>query len=233
MANLSLIIPCYNEEKNIKKLFNSISKLKNKLSLETIIINNGSTDNSSKVIKLNKKKVKGLKIINIKKNIGFGNGVKAGISKAKSNLICYTHADLQIDLENVHKAFVIYKSSNHEKNFIKGSRKKRSIIEDTFTFFMSMINSILFRKKLYDIHAQPNLFQKSLIKNLDFLPDDMSLDLYMLLNAKINNYKISRFKVDVSKRKHGVGTNENLIKKVKYSLLSLFSSFNILFHGRF
>ena len=233
MADLSLIIPCYNEEKNIKELFDQISRLENKFFLEVIIVNNGSTDNSAEIISSKKNIIKNLKVIEIKKNIGFGNGVKQGIKNATSNIICYTHADLQFDLENVHKAFIIYKSSNFEKNFIKGSRKKRSVIEDTFTFFMSMINSILFRKKLYDIHAQPNLFQKSLIKSPDFLPDDMSLDLYMLLNAKINNYKISRFKVDVLKRKHGMGANENLIKKIKYSLLSLFSSFNILFHGRF
>ena len=61
----------------------------------------------------------------------------------------------------------------------------------------------------------------------------MSLDLYMILNAKINNYKNSRFKVDESKRMHGIGANETFIKKIKYSLHSLFSSLNILFHGRF
>ena len=148
MANLSLIIPCYNEEKNIKKLFNSISKLKNKLSLETIIINNGSTDNSSKVIKLNKKKVKGLKIVNVEKNIGFGYGVKAGISKAKSNLICYTHADLQIDLTNVFKSYRIHKSEKSKKIFVKGIRGKRPLMDVIFSFLMSVVNSILFRKIL-------------------------------------------------------------------------------------
>ena len=103
---------------------------------------------------------------------------------------------------------------NFEKNFVKGSRKKRSLIETSFTFFMSVINSILFRRILYDIHAQPNLFHKSLIKNFDFLPNDMSLDLYMMLNAKINDCKILRFKVNFLKRKFGIGANENLSKKV-------------------
>ena len=233
MADLSLVIPCYNEEKNIKELFDQISKLENKFNLEIIIVNNGSTDNSAEVINSEKKIIKNLKIVQIEKNIGFGNGVKLGIKHATSNLISYTHGDLQIDLENIYKAFNIYKTADFKKNFVKGSRKKRSLIDSIFTLLMSIINTILFRKILYDIHAQPNLFQKSLIKNLDFLPNNMSLDLYMLVNAKINNYKILRFEVNVLKRKHGIGVNENLAKKIKYSLLSLFSSFNILFHGRF
>ena len=233
MANLSLIIPCYNEEKNIKKLFNSISKLRNKFSIETIIINNGSTDNSRKAIDLNKKRIKGLKIINIKKNMGFGNGVKKGISKAKSDLVCYTHGDLQIDLANVLKAYKIYKSEKSKKVFVKGKRGSRPLFDIFFTFFMSFINSILFRKILFDIHAQPNLFPKKLIKNINFMPNNMSLDLYVFLCSKINNYKIIRFKVNFLKRKHGIGSNDNLFKKVKYSLLSLLSSLRIFFYGRF
>ena len=50
MADLTLIIPCYNEEKNIKELFDQISRLENKFFLEVIIVNNGSTDNSAEII---------------------------------------------------------------------------------------------------------------------------------------------------------------------------------------
>lgn len=233
MADLSLVIPCYNEEKNIKKLFNDIYKIKNKLSIEIIIINNGSTDNSKKVINLNKKKIKGIKIINVEKNVGFGHGVKMGISKAKSKAVCYMHGDLQIDIKNVLKTYRIYESEKSKKIFVKSKRSNRPLIDIFFTFLMSVFNSVLFRKYLYDIHAQPNLFHKSMIKNIKQLPNDMSLDLYIFLCAKFYNYKIVRFKVNFLKRKHGVGSNDNLIKKVKYSLHSLFSSLKIFFNASF
>ena len=233
MLKLSLIIPLYNEEKNIKPLFNQVSKLQKKINLEFIAVNNGSKDNSTKEMRLFKKKINNLKIINIKKNIGFGNGIKVGISKAKCDLICYTHGDLQYDLFNILKAYKIYKLNKTKKILIKGRRSNRPLFDIFFTFFMSTINTILFRKLLVDIHAQPNLFNKSLIKNINLLPNNMIFDLYILLSAKIKNYKITRFKVNFLNRQHGVGSNDSLVKKLKYSLLSLFSSLNIFFNGRF
>ena len=76
MSKISLIIPCYNEEKNIKPLFDEVSRLQKKIDVELVIINNGSKDETQKEIHINKKKIKKIKIINIKNNIGFGNGVK-------------------------------------------------------------------------------------------------------------------------------------------------------------
>ena len=51
MPKISLIIPCYNEEKNIKPLFEQVKKLQKKIDLELIVVNNGS------VIKLKKKSI--------------------------------------------------------------------------------------------------------------------------------------------------------------------------------
>ena len=201
--------------------------------MEVIIINNGSTDNSKNAINLNKKKIKGIKIINVKKNVGFGHGIKTGILKAKSKTICYMHGDLQIDIKNVLRTYKLYKLEKSKKILVKGERSNRPIIDIFFTFLMSVFNSILFRKILYDIHAQPNLFNKSLVKNIKHLPNNMSLDLYIFLCAKHYNYKIIRFKVNFLKRKYGIGSNDDLVKKLKYSLQSLSSSLSIFFHGHF
>ena len=51
---ISFIIPCFNEEKNIEKLFDKLDLLLNKYSnenIEIVIVNNGSTDNSEALIK--------------------------------------------------------------------------------------------------------------------------------------------------------------------------------------
>ena len=51
---ISLIIPCFNEEKNIEKLFNKLDLLINEYpseDIEIVIVNNGSTDNSETLIK--------------------------------------------------------------------------------------------------------------------------------------------------------------------------------------
>ena len=78
-TNFSLIIPCYNESKNIPLLFDEISNCQKKINFEVIIVNNGSTDKSKIVIDENKYKLNNLNIININNNIGFGNGIKRGI----------------------------------------------------------------------------------------------------------------------------------------------------------
>ena len=46
----SIIIPCFNEENNLQLLLKSLTKIHNKKSLEIIIVDNGSTDNSQEVL---------------------------------------------------------------------------------------------------------------------------------------------------------------------------------------
>lgn len=233
MSKISLIIPCYNEEKNIKPLFDEVSRLQKKIDVELVIINNGSKDETQKEIHINKKKIKKIKIINIKNNIGFGNGVKKGLEISASKLVCYTHGDLQFKLDEIIKAYKIFIFKKSKKVMVKGLRYNRSFFDTFFTYGMSFLNTIIFRKLLYDIHAQPNLFHKSMLKKINYLPNDMSLDLYVLLCAKIRNYEVIRFKLKVLNRKYGVGSNDSLSKKIKYSLLSIFSSLRIFFNGSF
>ena len=110
--SISVVIPCFNEEKNLKKIINkSIKFIQLVRNSEIIIVNNGSTDNSLNILSNpNFKKIKNLKIINVKKNIGYGHGIKTGLKYSRKKYISWTHADLQCDIFDIKKGYKILKN---------------------------------------------------------------------------------------------------------------------------
>ena len=91
--NLSIIIPVYNEEKKVLDILNQVDKLKNFCELEVIIINDGSTDNTKKIIKENPKLYS--KFINLEQNKGKGKAVIEGIKECQK-LYYYSRCGLRI-----------------------------------------------------------------------------------------------------------------------------------------
>ena len=223
----SLIIPCYNESKNIPNLFNEIKRLQKKQNFEVIIVNNGSIDNSAVVINKNIDKIKNLKLVNIKNNLGCGYGIKKGILKSSSENICYTHADSQIKISACIYAYKIY-STFGGGVYVKSKRIGRPFFDIIFTFFMSVYNSILFQEKLLDIHSQPNFFKKPTKRIIFNAPNDMLIDLYFYVLFKKKGVIIKRFNVAFKKRKFGLGSNEGLKKKFSNAFFSLIKSLYIL-----
>ena len=82
---LSIVIPVYNEEKNIvptiKNIYSAIRNLN--LKIEILIINDGSTDDTNKKLNILKKNYKEIKIYKNKINRGFGFSFKLGLKLAK------------------------------------------------------------------------------------------------------------------------------------------------------
>ena len=129
--DLSIIIPSYNEKNNLKFLINKSIKLisKNK-TLEIILVDNGSTDGSKNFLQFLKPPSTRLKIVRVKKNIGYGYGIKYGLKHSNGEIVSWTHADLQFDINDIVKFY--QKNSiriKFKKIIIKGSRKNRSVLD--------------------------------------------------------------------------------------------------------
>ena len=101
---ISFIIPCHNEEKNIKntltELFKAINVLKLKF-YEIIIVDDLSVDETIKTAKKFSKKSK-IKIIIVqnKKNLGYGGAVKEGIKRSKKKFIMWLQATMGLNISN-------------------------------------------------------------------------------------------------------------------------------------
>ena len=221
--SLSLIIPCYNEQDNLPFLFKKLLKIQAKFN-EIILVDNGSTDDTSLIIEnFIKNHNSCIKVLKIKKNIGYGHGIMSGVRKSSGEIVAWTHADLQTDPADVVDAYQAFISKNGDRNFIlKGKRKKRKFLDNLFTSLMSVISSIAFNIKLSDINAQPKMFSKDFIKYIDNAPNDFSLDLFILVKAIKMNYTILEYPVIFKKRNYGISKGGgSLFGKVKLTLRTL------------
>ena len=79
----SLIIPCYNEEKNLPLLLERCAKITKHNDVEIILVDNGSTDKSFEVLQNLLPKYRGCRVVRVEKNQGYGFGILAGLKSAK------------------------------------------------------------------------------------------------------------------------------------------------------
>jgi len=95
---LSIIIVSYNSKRNLKGCIDSIySKIGNSLNWEVIVVNNDEREDLSN-LKIDFSRVK---LIDHKKNVGFGAGMNLGASKAKGEFLLLLNPDTEIDSENI------------------------------------------------------------------------------------------------------------------------------------
>ena len=219
MILLSIVIPCFNEADNIFPLFKKIEEILQKdNSIEFVIVDNGSTDNTfNNIISTKLYKEKRIELLKIQDNIGYGHGIMSGVNIAQGQFIGWCHADLQTEPMDVVNAFSSkINNLKKEKCIVKGLRKNRNIFDSIFTFGMSLFASLVFMKKINDINAQPKLFPRSFLELIKDYPKDFSLDLYILIMAKSNNYKIINHEVIMKKRIYGEAKGGgSLIGKLK------------------
>lgn len=225
---LSIIVPCYNEEKNIPLILNRFSEVIKRDDIEVILVNNGSTDNSEAVLNELLPKYAFAKTVKVEVNQGYGYGILQGLNSAIGQYIGWTHADMQTDFNDVIKALDIIEKENCDKIFVKGNRKGRSLFDEFFTFGMGCFETLLMGQFLWDINAQPNIFSRELFDNWQKPPYDFALDLFALYEAKKQNYKIIRFPVVFPERIHGTSHwNTGLVAKWKFIKRTMDFSFKL------
>jgi len=103
--SISVFFPCYNDEGSIAKLVNDASGVLDKISndWEIIVIDDGSHDNSRKILRNLAKNNVRLKLVLHRENRGYGGALKSGFKTAKKELIFYTDGDGQYDVREIEK----------------------------------------------------------------------------------------------------------------------------------
>lgn len=223
---LSIVIPCYNERDNIPLLLDAFDravrdcvaeysiKYPTKCPIEVVLVDNGSTDGSDKVLRELLPAYPFARTVSVEVNRGYGYGILQGLASCQTDYIGWTHADMQTDPGDVVRAYSLLVQ---EGLFVKGRRRGRPLSDQFFTTGMSIFESLYLKARLYDINAQPNIFPRSFYEEWKNPPYDFALDLYALYQARKKRLKIIRFDVDFPERIHGESKwNHGLRSKWKF-----------------
>lgn len=201
---LSLIIPCYNEAKNLPLLVARLRETFVRDDIEAILVDNGSTDDSPAVLAALLAGSPRIRSVRVEKNQGYGFGILSGLAAANGEIIGWTHADMQTDPADALRALEIFDASTQpEAMFVKGRRYGRPLADVAFTVGMSMFETLLMRHRMWDINAQPTLFPRAFFAAWREPPHDFSLDLFAYYQALHRGLKVARFPVRFGERAHG------------------------------
>jgi len=143
---LSIIVPCYNEAKNVNLLYNCISEnFKNIKSYEIIFINDGSKDDTYKVLKeLSEKAKENIKVINFSRNFGKEAAMYAGLENSIGKYVSIIDADMQQDPKLV-LDMIDYLDNNEEYDAVatyQERRKEGKILTFFKSCFYKMMNKM-------------------------------------------------------------------------------------------
>tara|TARA_X000000368_G_C23029054_1_gene711585 strand:- start:807 stop:1496 length:690 start_codon:yes stop_codon:yes gene_type:complete len=137
---ISILVPLYNEENTVIEILEKVNKQNNEtVSLEVIVIDDGSTDGSAELLSKNVELYN--HFIKLKKNSGKGAAIKEGLKIATGDYILFQDADLEYDPNDYSKIFYVIENFNAE--VIIGSRNLSPDYIRVYNFFHKLGNKII------------------------------------------------------------------------------------------
>ncbi len=205
---LSLAIPHYNEEKNVKNtipgIFNAFSK--EGIQIEIVAVDNGSRDGTLIKLKELQKKHDGLKIISLKENRGFGGGIIEGLRRCSSGIIGFTCADDQIKPSSILELYKFCRKNNMDLAKAKRIKRHDGLVRYVYSKVFNFISSKMFDIDTGDVNGYPVMFRKSLFDKMGLKKKNWMINIEMLLKSRILNARRGELEMVFYRRTKGRGS---------------------------
>ena len=226
--SLSIVIPVYNEDKQLHNTVKKINKISKRIKdYEIVFIDDLSTDNTKQIIK---KSIRSNKKIKYYKNIkkGLGSAIGLGINKSTKKFVCIFMCDNSDDLSDLMKYYKIIDKNNLDavlgSRFLKNSRiTNYPILKMVLNRIFNYIVKIIFLSNYNDFTNAFKIYKRKTLKELmPIVSDHFNVFLELPLKIIIRKYKYKIIPISWKGRKIGVS-------KFKISELGSMYIFTLLY----
>ena len=171
---ISIIIPFLNEEENIVSLVTTLSdyfETETRFEVEVIFVNDGSTDNSKKLLTEQNHKNYSSKIISFSKNFGSHAALRAGIMNATGDYVTFMYADLQDPIQLISQLYDKIQEGNKEIIWATRNTTNNGFFESSFSkIYSSLMKKYVsnsYPEKGFDIVMFSNKVTKVINQNIE------------------------------------------------------------------
>jgi glycosyltransferase involved in cell wall biosynthesis len=208
--NVSVILPAYNEEKNLKHAVDSARMVLSQIAAhsEIIVVDDGSTDGTAAVCDELVAQGDGVRVIRHDDNRGYGAALKSGILAARHELIFFTDADGQFDLRELER-FVEWAG---DYDIVMGYRAKR---RDPWhrminAFGWNILVRMVFGVRVRDVDCAFKLFRRDVFDRVQIRSAGAMINAEILAQATRLGMRMREVQVSHYPRCYGKASGANI-----------------------
>jgi glycosyltransferase involved in cell wall biosynthesis len=201
-TKLSIVVPCFNEEKTLRKCVEKVLEIADDtLSLELIIVDDCSKDRSPLIARELDEEYPEVKVLHHEKNLGKGAALRTGFQKATGNYITIQDADLEynpMDLKKLLEPLI-----KNQADVVFGSRFSSAGYHRVLYFWhymgnrlLTLLSNMFTDLNLTDMEACYKVFKREIIQNIQIKENRFGFEPEIV--AKVAHMRLRIFEIGIS-----------------------------------
>lgn len=208
--NLTIIVPCFNESLNLERTIKTIITDAQKYlrSFEIIIVDDGSNDNTQKIVSHIKSQYSNIHVITHKKNQGLGAAILSGVKIAKYDLVTYLPGDGQAYLRDIINGLKLVNDADLVLTY-RLNRSDYTILRKLLSSCLTILLRIFFGLKYKD-YNWVHIYKKNIFSKIETLAKGVFFLGEIVIRAHEQHMKILEVRSVYRPRRSGVSKTAKL-----------------------
>ena len=211
MLQFELVLPAYNEEKNLPGLIERAVAAAEQHghradTFQLVVVENGSQDGSSRLLdelQEGSPLSPWFRVVKVPQNRGYGFGLWQGLQSTTAPYVGWSHADLQCDPNDAFRALQLASRESGRRLLVKGTRYGRGGKDRFVSRVFELLALLVLGLRVNEINAQPKVCGRELLTWMKHPPATFAFDLYALYQSQKQGYQIETVAVEFPPRIHG------------------------------